>query len=62
METDYAKALLKLKQSDEWIDLICPLPGGGYNKYAEYLRNRIITAFDAGWNARAALSEGAKDG
>jgi hypothetical protein len=42
--------------------MICPLPGGGYDKYAEYLRNRILTAFTAGWNARGALSEGESHG
>jgi hypothetical protein len=57
-ETDFSRAWKEFKETEEFIKAANPysLPMTGP---AEYLENRLFTAFTAGWNAKDKTKENA---
>lgn len=53
MATDYANEVDGFRDSDEWLVSSDPTTLGAGAHQRQYLENRLLRAFQAGWNARA---------
>jgi hypothetical protein len=57
MVTDYAREVDAFKDSDEWLVSANPRTLGAPPTQQQYLENRLLQAFQAGWNARAKYAD-----
>lgn len=54
MSTPYAEAVQTFRDSSEFKSCSDPRTIGAEGKQRQYLENRLLRAFAAGWNARGA--------